>query len=217
MRVGYASVVRGCLAAMVACRLAGGATASQQSSNKPARNSRGVAQSDSASVAPAMPVAAVVRIDNPAQVSADRLQLAEERATEVFRRIDVRLAWIDTDTAIREAVAPYTVVVLAVPSRGSGRGGLLSMDDVLGVAAPAARRAYVYFDRVAGMRIGSPRTVDSILGDVIAHELGHLMLPPPGHSATGIMRPNVSFDGSAIETFNGAQARQIRSRLLRER
>jgi hypothetical protein len=156
---------------------------------------------------------AVVRVDNPGAVPADRLQFAEGRAGEIFRRIDIRVTWVDAQTAIREEekiVARYTVVLTDQRFENLGQG---LVDDALGRAAPFARRAYVYYDRIAATQIGEPRTVGSILGDVIAHELGHLMLPSLDHSFTGIMRPNVSADSSWIETFNAAQARQIRTRL----
>jgi hypothetical protein len=35
------------------------------------------------------------------------------------------------------------------------------------------------------------------LGDVIAHEIGHLLLPPPAHSANGIMRAFWSIHSAA--------------------
>jgi len=48
---------------------------------------------------------------------------------------------------------------------------------------------------------------------VIAHELGHLMLPSLRHSARGIMRSGVDVHPRALETFTDPQARQIVSRL----
>jgi hypothetical protein len=156
---------------------------------------------------------AVVRVDHEAAVSASELQVAEGRAAEVFRRIGTRVTWVDEETAIREEIlAPYTVVVMVGRPWHDDGGRARLVDNALGLAAPAAHRAHVYYDRVVAMQGGSRRSIGSILGDVIAHELGHLLLPPPSHSFTGIMRPNVSFDWP-IETFTEAEARQIRSQL----
>jgi hypothetical protein len=155
---------------------------------------------------------AVVRVDNEAAVSAGELESAEGRAADVFRRIGICVTWVDKETAIREDIrAPYTVVVM-VARRWHDGGQQRLVDDALGLASPVAHRAYVYYDRVVAMQVESRRSIGSTLGDVIAHELGHLLLPPPSHSSTGIMRPDISFE-PLIETFNGAQARQVRSGL----
>ena len=56
---------------------------------------------------------AVVRVDNEAAVSAGELESAEGRAADVFRRIGLRVTWVDKETAIREHIhASYTVVVM---------------------------------------------------------------------------------------------------------
>jgi hypothetical protein len=155
----------------------------------------------------------VVRVDNEAAVSAGELESAEGRAADVFRRIGIRVTWVDKETAIREEIrAPYTVVVM-VAKRSHDDGGQQRLaHDALGLAAPVAHRAHVYYDRVVAVRVGLRCSIATTLGDVIAHELGHLLLPPPSHSSTGIMRPNLSFK-SSITTFNEAQAQQVRSRL----
>jgi hypothetical protein len=74
-------------------------------------------------------------------------------------------------------------------------------------------RAHVLYDRVDALRARSDRSTAGILGDVIAHELGHLMLPTPGHSLRGIMRRDVETHVRPIETFTWPQARRIVARL----
>jgi hypothetical protein len=54
-----------------------------------------------------------------------------------------------------------------------------------------------------------------MLGDVIAHELGHLMLPP-GHSNFGIMRRALDMTTRRLETFTNAEAKEIRERVRRQ-
>jgi len=155
----------------------------------------------------------LVRIDHEAAVPPGVLQFAEERVAAVFGLIGIRVKWIDGATAMQENLhAPYTVVLTARPPHENG-GRQRQSNDTLGLAAPLVQRAYVYYDRVVTTQIGSPRSVGSILGDVIAHELGHLLLPTLSHSFTGIMRPNVRLEWSIVETFNEVQARHIRSRL----
>ena len=158
---------------------------------------------------------AVVRLDNVALVPPDYLEFAESRAAEVFNRIGVRLTWIDEDTAFRDHLRPpFTVVLIKSGLELLARPAVV---DALGVADPSVSRAHVVYDRVEALTSRSRRSAASLLGDVIAHELGHLMLPSPRHSARGIMRSGVEVQARPLETFTDPQAKQILSRLTSER
>lgn len=65
-------------------------------------------------------------------------------------------------------------------------------DDVFGVAFLSAEGtgcySNVYYDRATSLRSGQNVGVAGILGNVIAHELGHLLLGSNSHTPTGIMR-----------------------------
>src|SRR5262245_39734834 len=153
----------------------------------------------------------VVRLDNVALVRTADLDFAESRAAEVFGRIGVRVTWIDEDTAFREHLRPpFTVVLINSGVQLLARPAVV---DALGFADPSVSRAHVSYARVEALTARSPRSAASLLGDVIAHELGHLMLPSPRHSARGIMRSGVDVHTRPLETFTDPQARQIVSRL----
>ena len=155
----------------------------------------------------------VVRVDNVAPVLADDLQFAEGRAAAVFGRIGARIQWIDQDQAAREHIrAPFTIVLVTA---GNERGRASRFVDALGLANPSVGRAHVFCDTVAALHVGIPRTTSSLLGDVIAHELGHLLLPPPGHSADGIMCPELDTTLRGVKTFTSPQARMILSQIRR--
>src|SRR5262245_50966006 len=154
---------------------------------------------------------AVVRLDNIALVPVDYLDFAESRAAEVFSSIGVRVTWIGEDTAFREHLRPpFTVVLIKSGAQLLARPAVV---DALGFADPGVSRAHVIYDRVEALTSRSRRSAASLLGDVIAHELGHLMLPSPRHSARGIMRSGVDVQTRPLETFTDLQARQIVSRL----
>jgi hypothetical protein len=80
--------------------------------------------------------------------------------------------------------------------------------------------ATVYYDRVtwkAG-RMGMP--TNRLLGRAVAHELGHLLLPPSAHESGGIMReawnPRLLPPQSpGIQGFSSRQARLLRLRTRR--
>src|SRR5919201_1172762 len=130
---------------------------------------------------------AVVRVDNLAEVPSDDLGFAESRAAEVFSRIGARVTWIDEETAFREhRRPPFTVVLIKSNGLPPARAGVVI--EALGFADPGVSRAHVLYDRVEALTARSQRNPAGILGDVLAHELGHLMLRGTKHSPRGIMR-----------------------------
>src|SRR5258706_15213385 len=156
-------------------------------------------------------VSVLVRVDNVANVPVDVLRLAESRAADVFGGIAVQLEWIDGPIANHDGViAPYTVVIMSRGAVEKRAAEERLADIVVGEAALLAHRAYIFYDRIAAIRVVLPCQLGSILGDVIAHELGHLMLPPNSHSATGIMRAGLEIRPGWVGTFDERQALLIR-------
>ena len=154
-----------------------------------------------------------VRVDDKAGVQGAVLKLAEARAANVFAMSGVSVDWLDGEEAIRLKLrTPYTILIMAeAPAKLKAAMEQLGTD-VMGQGAPFIGRAYIYYDRVQQLRPSPPRGVITTLGDVIAHELGHLILPP-GHSLTGIMRPGIDMTSRRVETFTKVEAKQIRERL----
>jgi hypothetical protein len=69
-------------------------------------------------------------------------------------------------------------------------------------------------------RYGWPR--GDLLGLALAHEMGHVLLPPPSHSATGIMQASWEGDDlrhvlSGDTAFTEAQVLAMRARLVSRR
>jgi Zn-dependent peptidase ImmA (M78 family) len=61
---------------------------------------------------------------------------------------------------------------------------------VLAQANSEARRVYVLWDRIGPAVDRQAIAHGDALGLVIAHELGHVLLPGRGHSRSGIMQAN---------------------------
>ena len=156
-----------------------------------------------------------VRVDDKAGVQGVYLKFAKQRAAEVFAMRGVKLDWIDGLEANRlKVVAPYTVLIMTeAPASLKAEMKRLGMD-VMGQGAPLVGRAYIYYDRVLKLNPVPPRDIITTLGDVIAHELGHLMLPS-GHSNVGIMRSDINMTSRRLETFTDVEAAHIREQLRR--
>ena len=87
--------------------------------------------------------------------------------------------------------------------------------NVLGLAIPGSRHARIHTPRVE--RLSGKRGDDFalLLGHVMAHEMGHLLLPPPAHTVTGLMA--VSLDLADVARgglrFTPDEASTIRTRI----
>ena len=153
---------------------------------------------------------AIVQVDNVAAIPVDLLQLAENRAGDVFRKIGAHVMWIDPTTAARQHIgAMFALVLINVEQ---SRGPYWEAQDALGFAAPSVHRAWVFWDRIEAAKAQFP-AFGILLGDVMAHELGHLMLSSTRHSLDGIMRAEAWMQMRATETFTRRQALDILSRL----
>jgi hypothetical protein len=95
--------------------------------------------------------------------------------------------------------------------------------DILGIAATSSKHegriAYVLFDRVGRVAAASTRSEMDVLGLVMAHELGHLLMPKGSHSIDGLMRAVWEVGDLRRErghaTFSQSEAQVIRQSLAR--
>jgi hypothetical protein len=95
-------------------------------------------------------------------------------------------------------------------------------EHTLGVAAvtllSGGRIAYLLFERIRHVALSSGGEAADILGLVIAHEMGHLLLPYGSHSENGLMRPSwrpedLTLGSQPQPAFTQAQADGIREQL----
>lgn len=139
-----------------------------------------------------------VHIYNYSAVPEETLTRAEHVAEEIFHPAGVKIIWLECPVTRQDAARNR---ICALPSArpklelhvltnfmadavGTGK-------DTFGSAAlPATLSfgvvAYVYADRAR--RLAEQREFNVILGRVIAHELGHLLLGSNSHSTMGIMK-----------------------------
>ncbi|HEY1422965.1 MAG TPA: hypothetical protein VGF20_05895 [Candidatus Acidoferrum sp.] len=164
-----------------------------------------------------------VSIFNDAEVPPSVLAEAESRASFVLRRARLDVSWMDCGFPGNRVSGPGCNSI-AFPQHLSLRlvsthGGLTQ--DTFGQAYQnaAGEGAYVvvYFGILSASKVATTMHSGDLLGLVIAHELGHLLLGLQSHSATGLMSPVWQADeihqaarGNLF--FTDAQQGRIRSR-----
>ncbi len=109
------------------------------------------------------------------------MRLAQEVADEVYRDIGIELDWADNECHSGEGV-------FAVNITSREMAATVVSDHTLGFAESGTQGATVLYDQVKKFAGWYRLNRGVMLGYVIAHELGHLLLPPNSHSVTGVMR-----------------------------
>ena len=159
-------------------------------------------------------VAVRVFLQDDGRVSADVLEQAKRAATRVFALSHIDLQWIGH--------GPYQPCSLTVRIVAEPIGATHRSPFVMGIApeTPAARAiiAFAFYDRIQLYSAKVGLNAPQMLGHVMAHELGHLLLPHGAHSLTGVMLG--AWDGTQAKqatlgrlTFTRAEAALIRDRL----
>ena len=135
-----------------------------------------------------------VLVNNSADVSRGVLRRAEFDAGQIFHAAGVEIEWEDClsdaveDVCQQVSGANQPVFVLHIVPTGK-----TSTDSVFGVAflgeGGIGKYCDVFFDRVEETEREAGIDVAHLLGAVVAHELGHLLLGSHGHSNVGVMTP----------------------------
>ena len=165
---------------------------------------------------PQLTVFVVERAGASARVLAD----AERNAARVFHQAGVDVDWINCDQINQESAcgrfSQADLVVRLVPR------ALALSDEIFGVAFVennAGTYADVFFDSIRRLREQDREvSLSPILGDVLAHEVGHLLLGTNAHSREGIMQAH--WQAGQLQSvakgqmrFTGEQASKMRARV----
>jgi hypothetical protein len=146
--------------------------------------------------APARNPHVVVYVSDSAQTSARSLAQAEREASRIFQNAGVTLEWIDctkptgasSEARCNRTPAPGELAVRILPHARQASGSVFGTSFV---DRSGGIYADIFLDRVQQLRELDPSlTLEPILGDVLAHELGHLLLGAGSHAPTGLMQAN---------------------------
>jgi hypothetical protein len=169
----------------------------------------GVVASASTDVGPTLHIHGIDRIDIPHEI----LNEAIRDVARIYGRIGVRVQWSGQHSGDS---AETLHVIIATTDRWHLQPGIMGI--ALMGNAPVGRTVYAFYDRILETANSHRLTVGSVLGNTIAHEIGHLLLPR-GHTMDGLMRED--WDWTQIDSlragvlgFSRGQGAQIRARLL---
>ena len=142
--------------------------------------------------AAAQPVLHVMVMDR-AEVPHDTLQQSQDVATRVFHLSGIALVWVDAETCQAPCL---TVRIVTKPVSAKSRN-----PHMLGVA-PGTKEVrginlWIFYPRITAYSAKLGLDASQLLGYVMAHEMGHLLLPYGAHSVTGLMRPD--WDRSQVQ------------------
>ena len=140
-----------------------------------------------------------VRIYDYAGLSEAMLHRAAEKTRHVYRTAGIETLWMQCRVSLDqpeknpgcEAEPGPTVLQMKIlPEVMAKRFGL--GEGVFGFALPPREGGFgnvasIFYDRVRGLAETSGTPADVVLGHMLAHEAGHLLLGVSSHSAKGIM------------------------------
>ena len=157
----------------------------------------------------------VVHIDDRVGVTAGDLAVAKRQVEEIFADAGVSIVWKEgrfpasVAATITAGLASRQVAVMLVSNTDDPLPGASGC--TLGFAAKRPAVAYAYHNRIDEQSTLNAIDARVLLGRVIAHELGHVFLPPNSHSLHGIMRGNIDLGLNNPDRFTQEQARMIRA------
>jgi hypothetical protein len=138
-----------------------------------------------------------LRVDDYAAVATEVLARAQDEVTQLYAAIGVEATWLATrHLPSRPPAAPLradngmpdlTVIVLnpLMTTR------MAPPENAVGLAASTqtaqGRIAYVFYDRLRMVTLERAASDVSALSFVMAHEIGHLLLPYGSHADAGVM------------------------------
>ena len=158
----------------------------------------------------------VLELQNRAGVPEGDVERAKAEVGRIFEDSGVGVTWGDgsdspaSGGASGGAGRPRRVSVLLLNITRDSQAGAEGC--ALGLAVASRSTAYVFFNRLIAATQTRPVDLALVLGRAIAHEVGHVLLPPGRHSRHGLMRAELDF-GLANPRFTREEGETLRAGL----
>ena len=148
----------------------------------------------------------VLDVKNYVGVRPDDLARAKGEVERIFADAGLEVAWDATGQGRRVEV---WLLEITRDTQAESDGC------ALGLAILPKSRTYVFVNRIIAATRTRPVAVAIALGQVIAHEVGHVLLPPGPHGAYGLMRAALDFDVKHPPRFTREEALALRAAATR--
>ncbi len=130
-----------------------------------------------------------VLVCDQAAVATKILEEGQQIVSLVFQGAGIDLEWLDG----REHSVTEAHCVLQIHCCFGKLKSKLH-DRTMAFAPAGGRHVTIFWDRIGVESAGGSHSKAMLLGYVIAHELGHLLLPPGYHSAYGVMQGRLHYE-----------------------
>ena len=145
-----------------------------------------------------------LQMDDDAAVPAAILKRSQEEVARIFAHAGLGVEWTETGPRFAVQIVPIGLAYRRASS------------PVMGVAlrSPTPATARIFFHEVKDFARAWDVDIGTLLAHVIAHEIGHLLLPHVPHSPTGLMK--AEWDKALVReaaagslTFTDAQIKRL--------
>ena len=158
----------------------------------------------------------IVRIryaDTPSPMHLAAFEIAKKEAAAIYADAGISLEWSDEAAPAAGAGAMYLTAQVLSDGRADRfmRANPDLPKSVLGVAPHDTGRVYLFWDRIVCHARKRNVLTQRVLGRVLAHEIGHHLLPARGHSSDGLMRSSLNYALPQPPTFTRAQIEEVRT------
>jgi hypothetical protein len=155
-----------------------------------------------------------LRVDNQARLTVSMVRHAQAIVSNVYTAIGVHVVWTNAPLPPPDAAMYVTIVLTSGKQEAELAPYTGRWAESLGLAAPNTGRVYIFCTRVADLARVQLRPPPLVLGRVLAHEVGHQLLPGKGHTTAGIMRAKLDYRSDA-PGFTADEGAAIRALLTR--
>jgi hypothetical protein len=158
-----------------------------------------------------MEVPVTLVVEGTSQPDPQALLEARQQASMIYDAIGVSLVWTN-EFGQREDADPvrFVAVVLSDARTEQFLRRVELPPSVLGVAPYETGRVYLFWDRIVRRARDNNVLPQIVMARVLAHEIGHHLLPLQGHSDSGIMRPSLDYRAGDPPAFTAVQAASIK-------
>lgn len=169
-----------------------------------------------------------VSVYNQAAVPGEVLSRAEQAASRIFQRAGIEVNWLNCQVPAASEEASITCREVAFPKHlhlrivrrsaglnGEAMGVSFQGEDGIGCFAD------LFYEPMERLEESDGTNVASLLGQVAAHEIGHLLLGTNSHAVAGIMQARWTADrltspALARLVFLDRESQKMKERLLGE-